>query len=161
MNKKIEIEIEEYASAAELNEADRGLLAQAQQVTENAYAPYSHFHVGAVAQLKNGALVSGTNQENAAYPVGICAERTLLSAVASLYPGEPVNTLAISYNNTLGDSSKPVSPCGVCRQTLLEYEQRTGTPIRIILSGQSGKVLVVRTAKDLLPLSFTADDMGV
>jgi len=91
--------------------------------------------------------------------VGICAERVLLSAVASQFPGEAVLAMAISYNNGNGESIKPISPCGVCRQTLVEYEERTKTPIRIILSGMSGEVFVIENAKQLLPLSFTSGDL--
>jgi len=157
--KEIHFKIAVYNSAAELNTTDAELLKAARDTTEFAYAPYSKFFVGAAAILANGKIITGTNQENASYPVCICAERVLLSAVASQYPGEPVHTMAISYKNNNGESSKPISPCGVCRQTLVEYQERTKTPIRIILSGMSGDVFIVENAKQLLPLSFTADDL--
>lgn len=152
-------DFEEYGSVDELAAADADLLKAARAATENAYAPYSNFHVAAVARLADGATVSGTNQENASYPVGICAERTLLSAISSLYPNEPVDTIAISYHNHNGSSSHPITPCGICRQSLVEYEARTLHPIRLILSGQEGKVYVIERAGMLLPLSFTSDDM--
>lgn len=152
-------EYEVYDSASELPDADRMLLEEARDVTKKAYAPYSHFHVGAVALLKNGQKVSGTNQENAAYPVGICAERVLLSNASMLHTDIPIETMAISYHNHNGDSNKPVSPCGMCRQSLAEYEERLGSPIRLILSGMEGKVLILKKSTQLLPFSFGGEDM--
>ena len=148
-----------YDSIDELNPQDAALLNKARQVTQFAYAPYSNFQVGAFALLSNGETVSGTNQENAAYPAGICAERTLLSTASSLFPGVGINTIAITYNNLNGSSDKPVSPCGICRQSFVEFQERTKMPIRIILSGMKGEVQVIENAKDLLPLVFGADDM--
>jgi cytidine deaminase len=150
---------EVFESASELAPADALLLQQAREVTKNAYAPYSNFNVGAVAQLANGKTVTGTNQENASYPVGICAERVLLSAAASLFPNAVIETIAISYYNINGQSNRPVSPCGICRQTLSEYEQRVKHPIRLILGGIEGQVFVIAAASQLLPLSFGGDDL--
>lgn len=148
-----------YDSIDELDHADSFLLSQARSVTQFAYAPYSNFQVGAVAQLVNGETVSGTNQENASYPAGICAERVLLSSAASQFPGIAMETIAIAYNNLKGRSDRPVSPCGICRQSFAEFQQRTRKPIRIILSGMTGKVQVIENAADLLPLVFGADDL--
>ena len=148
-----------FDSIGELSAEDAALLQEARKVTENAYAPYSHFRVGAFARLMNGRTVSGTNQENASYPAGICAERTLMSAAASLFPGVGIETMAISYFNENGKSDTPVSPCGICRQSFVEFQERTGRPIRIILSGMEGKVQVIENAAHLLPLVFCADDM--
>lgn len=161
MNKQqFQFEFEEYTTSSELASADAALLQQAREATADAYAPYSHFHVGAAALLANGKTVTGTNQENASYPAGICAERTLLSTVGSLFPNEPIETIAISYHShNGGKDDHPVSPCGICRQSLLEYEGRTKHPIRIILSGREGKVYVIREAGMLLPLSFTSSDL--
>ena len=159
MKENFSFSYDTYGTSDELPEADRALLEAARHTTRNAYAPYSNFFVGAVARMKNGKLVQGTNQENASYPVGICAERVLMSAASSLFPGEGIETLAISYNNKNGDSSKPVSPCGICRQSLLEFESRGGSPIRIILSGLTGKVIVLENAGLLLPFSFGSKDM--
>lgn len=155
----VQINIIEYDSIDELNEDDASLLKEARKVTQYAYAPYSNFKVGAFAKLVNGKTVSGTNQENASFPAGICAERTLLSATASLFPGIGIETIAISYNNLNGESNKPVSPCGICRQSLFEFQQRTKNKIRILLSGMEGKVQLIENAQDLLPLVFCADDM--
>ena len=148
-----------YDSIDELNSEDAMLLSEARKVTQFAYAPYSNFKVGAFAKLENGKTVSGTNQENASFPAGICAERTLLSAASSLFPGVGVDTIAISYNNLNGKSDRPVSPCGICRQSLVEFQDRTKKQIRIMLSGMEGKIQVIENAKDLLPLVFGADDM--
>lgn len=152
-------EYDVYDSIDELPQGDKLLLQQAREVTANAYAPYSRFHVAAVAELKNGETITGTNQENASYPVGLCAERVLLSSASALFPNVPINTLAISYNNNIGASDHPISPCGLCRQTLLEYEGRVGQPIRVILGGMEGEVYVIKSAAQLLPLSFTSNDM--
>lgn len=151
---------EVYDSADELSEQDAWLLREAQEVTSDAYAPYSNFQVGAVAQLSNGEIVAGTNQENASFPAGLCAERVLLSSVASLYPGESIDTIAISYQNNHGSSDHPVAPCGICRQSLQEFEQRTKHPIRLILGGLEGKVFVIPNAGMLLPLAFTSGELG-
>lgn len=152
-------EFEEYDNSSELPAADAQLLQKAQEVTAQAYAPYSSFHVGAAAVLANGEVVTGTNQENASFPAGTCAERSLLSTAAALFPGTAIDTMAISYHNHNGASDKPISPCGICRQALAEYEKRTHQGIRLILGGQEGKVFVIPRATMLLPLGFSADDM--
>ena len=157
--KEIRVAYSEYGSDGELPEADRALLETARKTTATAYAPYSHFRVGAAARLANGATVTGTNQENASYPAGICAERTLLSVAATQYPGIAIETLAISYDNENGVSDRPIAPCGICRQSLQEFEQRTGSAMRIILAGQSGKVLVLNQSGLLLPFAFSADEL--
>lgn len=156
---KFEFQYEVYADSSELNEQDAMLLTEARKVTAQAYAPYSNFHVGAVALLDNGELVKGTNQENASYPVGICAERVLLGSAAILHQDVAINTIAISYNSKEIKSDHPISPCGMCRQALLEYETRTSKPIRLILSGQEGKAFVIKTASYLLPFAFTSDEL--
>jgi len=148
-----------YDSADELPEQDALLVREARKVTGNAYAPYSNFNVGAIAQLSNGKTVTGTNQENAAYPVGICAERVLLSTAASIFPNIAIDTIAISYDNKNGKSDRPISPCGICRQTLLEFEERVKQPIRLILSGLAGKIYVIQKSSHLLPLSFGGEDL--
>jgi len=150
---------EVYGSSNDLPESDRQLVEAARKITEIAYAPYSKFSVGAVAVLNNGSRVSGTNQENASYPVGICAERALLAAASTLYTNEPIRTMAISYHNLNGESSEPVSPCGMCRQYISEYEERTGQPIRLLLSGMKGSVVAIEKASQLLPLSFGSADL--
>ena len=158
-NREIKFNIEVYDSINELAEDDAFLLNQARSVTQFAYAPYSNFLVGSFAKLVNGENVSGTNQENASFPAGICAERTLISTASSLFPGIGIETLAISYHNLKGNSGSPVSPCGICRQSLMEFQERTNQPIRIVLGGMEGEVLIIEDAKYLLPLVFGAEDM--
>ncbi|MFC4232948.1 cytidine deaminase [Parasediminibacterium paludis] len=152
-------EYEVYGSINDLTPADAALLLQAKEVTKDAYAPYSQFHVGAAAKLANGEVVRGTNQENASYPVGICSERTLLSVAATLYPNMPIDTIAITYDNKNGSSNTPASPCGICRQSLAEFETRVKQPMRLILSGLEGKVFIIPKASLLLPLGFGSDDL--
>lgn len=159
MHKEIVLAFEELEDDSFLNEADRALVQLARETTANAYAPYSGFRVAAAGRLKDGTILTGTNQENASYPVGICAERTLLSTVAALFPNASIDTVAVTYHNPAGHSDKPVSPCGVCRQTFVEYEKRTKSPIRLILTGYTGKVIVIEKASWLLPFGFTAEDM--
>ncbi|MBC7903789.1 MAG: cytidine deaminase [Gemmatimonadaceae bacterium] len=148
---------EVFDTLEELSPEDAWLLQEAREVTLNAYAPYSNFQVGAVAKLKNGEIVAGSNQENASFPVGLCAERVLLSAAASLYPTVAIESMAISYRSILVESDHPITPCGVCRQSLQEFEARTGSPIRLILGGLEGSVIVISTSGLLLPLSFTGE----
>jgi cytidine deaminase len=150
---------EVYDDAAELSGPDASLLQQARSVTKNAYAPYSKFFVGAAARLEDGSIITGTNQENASYPVGVCAERVLLGNAATLHPGIAVDTLAISYESPEVKSDHPISPCGMCRQSLLEYETRTKKTIRLLLAGQQGKVYVIKSVRSLLPLGFTSDEL--
>ena len=153
------LSFEEYDSIEELNANDSWLLNEARAVTQFAYAPYSNFNVGAVAKLINGEVISGTNQENASYPAGICAERALLSSASSQHHGIAIETIAISYNNAKGKSNTPISPCGICRQSLIEYQQRFQKPIRIILGGKEGKVILIEDAAQLLPLAFGSDNL--
>ena len=138
MKKKFEFAIDVLESIKDLSPLDQELLQKAREVTEQAYAPYSHFHVGAAARLANGEIIIGTNQENASYPIGLCAERVLLSAASSVYPKIPIEAIAISYHNLDGESDHPVAPCGICRQSILEYQERLQQPIRLILGGEVG-----------------------
>lgn len=134
--------------------ADRVLLTEAREAAGRAYAPYSRFHVGAALRLADGQVVTGNNQENASFPAGICAERTALHAAMSGRPEGVVETIAVVVPDAAGD--RPVSPCGICRQALLEQEHRQGKPLRVLLGTNSGKVLELASARDLLPLSFDA-----
>lgn len=148
-----------YESIEELEEVDAALLAAARAVSSQAYAPYSNFLVGAVVKLENGQLLSGTNQENASFPAGICAERTVLSAASVVYPGAAINSMAISFRSAASESNHPISPCGICRQSLIEQEKRQQAPIRIILGGQTGPVYLIHSASHLLPFSFTGEEL--
>ncbi|MEO7314096.1 MAG: cytidine deaminase [Ginsengibacter sp.] len=156
---EIKINVKVYDSIEDMEKEDANLLKQARLVTQNAYAPYSNFLVGAYAKLVNGEIVTGTNQENASYPAGICAERTLMSVAATLFPGVGMDTIAISYHNLNGKSDQPAGPCGICRQSFAEFQARTGHPIRVILGGMEGRVLILDNISDLLPLSFGEGDM--
>ena len=156
---KYSFEYKEYDSIDALSPTDSHLVKEAQKATQLSYAPYSNFLVGASALLNNGELVVGSNQENASYPVGICAERVLLASLGQLFPSEPIVSMAISYNNPNGKSDNPLSPCGMCRQALQEYENRVNQPIRLLLSGMEGKVFIIPQASMLLPLSFGEDDL--
>jgi cytidine deaminase len=157
--KELKFSFEEFNDAANLSQQDLNLLNTARIVTKEAYAPYSNFYVGAAALLSNKKIVTATNQENASFPAGICAERVLLSSVVSQYSNVFIDAIAISYNNKNGLSNHPVSPCGICRQSLIEFEKRFNHPIRIILAGQTGKILIIKTAADLLPFSFNVEDL--
>jgi cytidine deaminase len=148
-----------YDSIDELPVDKKDLLLKARQATQYSYAPYSNFHVGAIAKMKNGEFIQGTNQENASFPVGMCAERVLLSSVSSRFPDLPVQSIAISYNSDHHSTDHPISPCGICRQTLQEYESRMNHPIELILGGMTGPVYVIDTVSKLLPLAFTGDEL--
>lgn len=156
---KFEFSFEIYESIDELSQEDQQLLSEARRVSGNAYAPYSNFQVGAAARLSNGKIVTGSNQENASFPVGICAERALLSSASSLYPGTAIETIAVSYQSEIVKSDHPISPCGMCRQSLQEFEGRMKKPIRLVLGGMEGKVYVIHSAGQLLPLAFTGGEL--
>jgi len=154
--KKITISIEylEFDSIAELNEQDRQLMRKAQEAGKTAYAPYSNFSVGAAVLLDNGVVVTGSNQENAAYPTGLCAERVAVFAAASQNPGVTINTIAITAKSSKIKVDSPVTPCGDCRQAISEYEVLYNKPIRFLLMGETGKVLELKSVESLLPLRF-------
>jgi len=156
---KFEFNYRVYDSVEELPEDQRHLLQQARDVTANAYAPYSNFQVGAVARLASGDIVTGSNQENASFPVGLCAERVLLASVASMHPRTPIETIAISYKSDHQKSDHPISPCGICRQSLQEYETRISHPVQLILGGMTGPVYVIDSVTKLLPLAFTSEEL--
>ena len=154
-NKKLIIDYQEYASREELPAADRALLDAAIAAIQGSYAPYSHFNVGAAVRLADGTVVKGANQENAAYPSGLCAERTALFAAGAEYPDEPVKILAIAARGTDGQlTDEPVSPCGTCRQVIIETETRHRQPVVILLYGRRC-VYRMEGIRQLMPLSFT------
>ena len=144
------------ASYGELDETERILVDEAKSAAARSYSPYSKFAVGAAVLLANGTTVTGSNQENAAYPSGLCAERTALFYANSRYPDQPVDMLAIAARNESGFVATPVTPCGACRQVILETEQRFKRSVRILLYGES-EILLIEGIKDLLPLSFGAE----
>lgn len=143
----------------ELLEDDKVLVQEAIKATYNSYAPYSNFKVGACIRLSDGSLVIGANQENAAYPVSLCAERTAIFAAQAQHPELSVTSLAIAARTTSDTfTCKPISPCGSCRQVILEIEERYHQPIRILLYGTEG-VYILNSVRDLLPLCFVSEDM--
>ena len=140
---------------SELTHQERELIETAKASTYHSYAPYSHFHVGAAVLLKNGTIIPGCNQENAAFPSGICAERSALFAAGAQYPDQPVMMIAIAARDAQGEfQAEPVSPCGPCRQVLIETETRFKQPVRILLYGTK-YTYVMDGIKELMPLSFT------
>lgn len=156
---KIEAIVHIY-EMAELSEEDRLLVEAAKRATNGSYAPYSKFNVGAAVRLQDGTIVLGANQENAAYPSGLCAERTALFAAGAQYPETPVVALAIAARKGKRFLPKPVSPCGACRQVISGMEERFGIPIRILLYGTDG-ILVSDGITPLLPLRFVDEDMNL
>lgn len=142
----------------ELSEEDRKLITLAKNACNNSYVPYSNFAVGAAARLADGTIVTGTNQENAAYPSGICAERTTLFYSNSQYPDQAVDTLAVAAYNQGSYLQSPIPPCGSCRQVILETENRYKKPMRILLYGEK-EIYECDGISNLLPLSFTAKNM--
>lgn len=138
----------------ELSVQEIRLLDEAHHATYRSYAPYSHFSVGAAVELADGTIISGSNQENVAYPSGLCAERTAVFYANSRHPDQPIRRLCIVARDTSGILlRRPIAPCGACRQVLLEAEQRAGQPIQMLLHGTDG-TYSIRSIRDLLPLSF-------
>ncbi|MBE6310480.1 MAG: cytidine deaminase [Bacteroidales bacterium] len=151
-NKIISTKIEVY-SYNELNDTDKNLVERAKKATETSYAPYSKFNVGAAVLLENGEIISGSNQENAAFPSGTCAERTTIFYAGARFPGVRFCKLAIAAFTEGEFIDEPISPCGACRQAILEYEKLGGQPIEILLAGRN-KVYKLQGIRSLLPLSF-------
>lgn len=143
---------------AELSLEEQELVEAAKQATTGSYAPYSKFRVGAAVRLKDGTIVCGANQENAAFPSGLCAERTALFAANAQHPDQPVTALAIAAQKGRQYLAQPISPCGACRQVISGVEDRYGQPIRILLYGTEG-ILVSDGITPLLPLCFVDDNM--
>ena len=153
----INIDFEEFFHE-ELSLEDSELIKAARQVAESAYAPYSGFRVGAALRLVNGQIVVGSNQENVSFPVGTCAERTALNWAGANYPDIAVEKVAISAIDNSGNCASNLSPCGMCRQALLETQQRFQTPISILLDGPGG-VKKLKSVSDLLPFSFDQNSL--
>ena len=151
---EIKIVVFEYQTYDELPENDRMLLSEAREITKKAYAPYSGFYVGAAVLLGNGKVIKGNNQENSAYPSGLCAERLALFSANANYPESEVKAIAISAEKNGVLVNEPVKPCGSCRQALAEAEVRFESPIRIILDGQDS-IMILNGVESLLPLSFS------
>ncbi len=154
MQQSIIINYEEFESINELSHSDKELLLSSFAATNLAYAPYSNFKVGAAAKLSDNLIITAANQENASYGATICAERALLLN-PSITSNNHIEIIAISYIKANGESLNPLSCCGICRQALLEYEQRISKPIKLILGGKTGKVWIFNNLSCLLPLGFS------
>lgn len=157
--KKIDLSITiGFCQTDELPEADLQLVERAKEATLNSYSPYSKFAVGAAVRLADGTTIIGANQENAAFPSGLCAERTAIFAAQAQHPDQPITAIAIAARNVNGLMREPVVPCGSCRQVMTEIEDRYKCPIRILLYGTAG-TYVISSVKDILPLSFIGESM--
>lgn len=151
--KEIKIEYDEFASAQELSAQDRELCRAAVEALDGSYAPYSHFHVGAAVRLSDGTIVKGANQENAAYPSGLCAERTAMFAAGANYPGLDMEGIAVVARQDGRICSSPAAPCGACRQVMAQYQTKSGKPMSVILVG-ADRIMKFSRVDDLLPLIF-------
>ena len=150
----IGFDMQVYASEAGLSPEDRRLLEAARQALSGAYAPYSGFRVGAALLLDSGDTVIGSNQENASYPSGLCAERVAVFQAGARFPGTPIRTIAIVARSADGRLQIPAAPCGNCRQAILEYEKRQDRPIRLLLQAGEGVIYECPSVAALLPLGF-------
>ena len=155
-NIKIEINLEEFDAVSELPVSIQKLMNKAHEAREKADAPYSRFKVGAALQLKSGEIVTGNNQENAAYPSGLCAERVAIFHAGSQNPDATFVSMAITAKSLNHILSSPIAPCGACRQVLAEYEVKQDPSIEIYFMGETGKIIKANSVKDLLPLIFDA-----
>jgi len=144
----------EISGTDELAFDDRKLLSEAWIACESAYAPYSNFHVGASLRLANELIFKGNNQENGAYPSGMCAERVAVFSASALHPGIAIKSIAVVAKTDVFNLATPVTPCGACRQVMAEYEMLSGQPIRILLQGNSEKIWIIEGIANLLPLLF-------
>lgn len=155
----IQISIEVYEKADDLPASDQELIRMADEAIGRAYAPYSHYRVGAAIRLVGGEIFCGNNQENAAYPSGLCAERVAMFYAKSKHPEAVIETIVVSAKADHFIIEEAVSPCGSCRQVMAEYQIQQGNPIRVIMKGQNGPIQVVNTIEALLPMMFHAEEL--
>lgn len=153
-NKKIEINLEVFDSVSELPSSIQNLMNKAHKACDKAYAPYSLFKVGAALQLDTGEIIIGNNQENAAYPSGLCAERVAIFHSGATHPNATITSMAITAKSLKNKVTSPVAPCGACRQVLAEYEVKQNSPLAVYFMGETGKIIKANSIKDLLPLIF-------
>lgn len=151
--KEIKIAYTEYESLHQLEAEDRALAEAAIEATASSYAPYSNFNVGAAVLFNDGVMIQGSNQENAAYPSGLCAERTALFYASASRPGIPMTAIAIAAGQNGRLCPSPATPCGACRQVMAQYQTKSGCPMRVLLVG-GDKILRFEKVDDLLPLIF-------
>ncbi len=158
--KKLDLNIFIYEYTwAELDKIDINLLTQARQACTTAYAPYSNFHVGAALLLDNGNIILGSNQENAAYPSGLCAERTAIFAAGANFPNQIIRSIAIAACKHNDSCYQTISPCGACRQAMLEYENKQKEPIRFLMQGEGEKIYISPSIGNLLPIQFSVNQL--
>lgn len=153
--------VSEYENMEELPADCQTLLKSAIEARKNAYAPYSHFAVGSAVLLENGITITGNNQENIAFPSGLCAERTALFYANANHPDKSVLKIAVSSASEQVNVDYPVYPCGACRQVMAEYENISGNPIEIILMGATGKIHIVNGLINLMPFAFDNDKIHI
>jgi len=151
--------LQSYTAIEELNADDKNLLELAKKATLSAYAPYSNFKVGCAVLLENGVIVSGNNQENIAFPSGLCAERVAIFSAGANYPDIPVKAMAITVKSEEFKVDKPIMSCGACLQSMSEYEMRFNQPIRIILQGETGDIHIALGTKTFMPFQFWMDGL--
>ncbi len=154
---EITTEVKVFGNPSELSETEQKLLANAKQALQQAYAPYSNYRVGAALLLDDGKIITGSNQENASSPVGLCAERVALANKTVNFPAQKITAIAVSVENER--ASSPASPCGMCRQALLEAETRQQSAIKLFMKGPADEVYAIDSVKQLLPLPFSADNL--
>lgn len=157
--KELTITYTDFESESELSTQEQELMQKARLAADSAYAPYSNFYVGAALLLKNGLVITGNNQENVAYPSGLCAERVAIYAAGANYPDIAIEAIAITCKSKLFKVNQPLSPCGACRQAIAEYETRYNSKIKIILAGETGPVRVIESIADLLPFMFKSEEL--
>ncbi len=154
--KELSINYELFDTWKDLSQDDQVLVQKAYEIAKKAYAPYSKFHVGASVLLEDGSIVLGNNQENVAFPSGTCAERTALFYAGANFPDKKIIKIVVVAKGEFADLESVLSPCGGCRQVMLESELRQETPIEVILVSQNEKTIRLKSVKDLLPFAFTA-----
>ena len=154
MEKEIKINFEVIPSYEKLNDIEKILFDKAKTIREQAYAPYSNFLVGCAVLLENGEIITGSNQENAAYPSGLCAERTTIFWTSANYPDVKIKKLFVIGAPKDAISSTPIPPCGACRQSILEYESKQKDEIEIYFASLDGEIYKTKSIRDLLPFSF-------
>jgi len=144
-------------NASECSMSERALLQAADRASKNSHAPYSKFRVGAALLLEDSSVIEGSNQENVSFPVGLCAERTALAAKASIAPKKKIVAIAIRVKSELRKINEPGTPCGICRQVLLEQENIQKSNIKVIMQGETGHILIFNSVKDLMPFYFNGN----
>ncbi len=158
IEKEISIKFCEYQSIDALPNEDKQLMLEASKACKNAYSPYSNFKVGAAVKCNDGVIIGGNNQENAAYPSGLCAERVALFTASAQKPGVVIKSIAITVDSGKANDLM-VAPCGACRQVIAEYELRQGSKIEILFSSETGRIIKVKGISSLLPFTFSSNNL--